>query len=564
MNGTNAKADAVPVRRGFTLQSVLLIGAGAIAAALLLLALRSETFLFGPPLTEDGYYALTVARNLAHGRGMTIDGVTLSNGFQPLFTMIEAIAFYFGANDASAIRLVYLFAWVFHVAGAALCAIVARDLWPASAPREREIRMAIAAISWLGSPLLFGHAYNGLATGCVLFFYLAVIRALQTGAETSAAGRVTLGMLIGLMVLARIDSVFFAVAVGLYILWRQREHGLVVAVWRAGIVGAIALLVSGPWWLYNLIDFGSFLPTSGKALQGTGIVPVRIHFALWAIRLMFMPWIFFGQLDDYVGFAPGLFPGTDFDYVSLASAVRSLLILGAIAALVAAFRSGKARSIWRDFRAQGDARARRGAVVMGLLLASVAALVIYYVFFFGSYWFYYRYFMPLALPAYLFGPILAARAIAGGGTARRATIAAVAAIGLQGLALPTLAFNGITFNPNAVYFEQVDLVRRYVPAGDKVAAGQSGTLGFFRDKVVNTDGKVNLAALEFRGHIWDLLARDGVRWYVDWPYYVNRHLGVPLDPKTGLPLKSGNGWNLVAEFSGFYLYSSAPGTGSVQ
>ena len=42
------------------------------------------------PLTEDGYYSLSVARNLAAGKGMTIDGANLTNGFQPLFTMIEA------------------------------------------------------------------------------------------------------------------------------------------------------------------------------------------------------------------------------------------------------------------------------------------------------------------------------------------------------------------------------------------------------------------------------------------------------------------------------------------
>jgi hypothetical protein len=549
------RKSGLAMYRALSTNMILKLGAFGIATALLLLAFRAETFLFGSPLTEDGYYALTVARNLARGHGMTIDGTTLSNGFQPLFTMIEAVAFYFGASDAAAIRLVYVFAWSFHASGAVLCAIIGRDLWPSfGGDREREIRMAIAAISWLGSPLLFGHAYNGLATGCVLFFYLAVIRALQMQIETRAAGRVTLGLLIGLMVLARIDSAFFAVAVGLYVLWRGRTVGAIGAVAGAATVAAVAFLVSGPWWLYNLFDFGSFLPTSGKALQGTGVVPVRLHFAFWAIRLMFVPWIFFGQLDDYIGFSPGILSGKGFDYVSLPSGMRTLIILGFLAALVVAVRSGRAQTVIRNFRAAADESTRCGLVAIGLLAASAIALVVYYIFVFGSYWFYYRYFMPLALPAYLFGPILAARAISDGGMRRRFAVAIVTAIGVQGLVLPSLAFNGITFNPNAVYFEQVDLVRRYVPPNEKVAAGQSGTLGFFRDNVVNTDGKVNLAALAYRGHIWDLLARDGVRWFADWPYYVNRHLGVPLDPTTGVPVKSGNGWSFVAEYAGFYLY----------
>lgn len=42
---------------------------------------------------EDGYYALSVARNFAEGNGITIDGTQITNGFQPLFTFVAVPAF---------------------------------------------------------------------------------------------------------------------------------------------------------------------------------------------------------------------------------------------------------------------------------------------------------------------------------------------------------------------------------------------------------------------------------------------------------------------------------------
>jgi hypothetical protein len=54
--------------------------------------------------------------------------------------------------------------------------------------------------------------------------------------------------------------------------------------------------------------------------------------------------------------------------------------------------------------------------------------------------------------------------------------------------------------------------------------------------------------------MWDYLRENNVKWFVDWPFYVNRYLGVPLDAKTERPLPVGNGWQLRATQNYFYLY----------
>ncbi|HEX2113301.1 MAG TPA: hypothetical protein VHM01_02755, partial [Alphaproteobacteria bacterium] len=90
-----------------------------VAVVLFTLVLRPADHVYDMPLTEDGYYSLSVARNLAAGKGLTIDGVNLTNGFQPLFTIIEAGAFALARGDEIlAMRLVMLFSWLFHLAGA--------------------------------------------------------------------------------------------------------------------------------------------------------------------------------------------------------------------------------------------------------------------------------------------------------------------------------------------------------------------------------------------------------------------------------------------------------------
>lgn len=70
----------------FLILQVLTVVVGLV---LFSLVLRPAGHVYDMPLTEDGYYSLSVARNLAAGHGMTIDGINLTNGFQPLFTVIE-------------------------------------------------------------------------------------------------------------------------------------------------------------------------------------------------------------------------------------------------------------------------------------------------------------------------------------------------------------------------------------------------------------------------------------------------------------------------------------------
>lgn len=503
---------------------------GAILLVLLAgMAFRPGARIFDMPLTEDGYYALTVARNFARGAGVTIDGATWTAGFQPLFTALEAVAFWltglvFPGADGPAIRLVLLLHFAINAATALLVALLARDCWPGDAD-ERRLRFWFAGVLWLAAPLIFGHSYNGLETGAALLCYAACWRWVQTGFDRSPAGLAALGAMLGVTVLTRIDAAFLVAALCLREVAAFRQRGIVGALGRAVLLGAIAVAVSSPWWLYNWVLSGSPMPSSGTAQQSWALDAERIQEALWAIGVVLVPWFFAGAHEGPIT--------TVLRVLGLAGyAVAAALILRLRLAAPQPANDNEPHIGIRTF------------VFALCLAASLGGLIVYYTASFAASWFYYRYFAPLALLAGVFAPVAAIMVL----RRWRAEVLVPFGAGLAAIpvaVLAVLAHWGMGFSGNAVFHEQVELVREHVPDDERVAAGQSGTLGFFRPRVVNLDGKVNRAALPWQGNMRDYLRRERIVWFCDWPDYTERYLGP--DPQAA-------GWRLVATRGDFRLY----------
>jgi hypothetical protein len=472
-----------------------------LAVALLALGLRGGEALLDTPIAEDGWYALTIARNVATGHGVTIDGETWTNGFQPLFTFLQAAGFLLAGGDTmGGLRVFYAMAALVHIAGAFLVASLARD----AAERDKDIVGALAALGYLASVKAYNDFYTGLETGLQLTLYALVWRLHARDWRGSRGREAALGLALGLLVLARIDAAVF-VAVLCADELRRGMRAPLDAVRRCFVVGGVAVLVSAPWWLYNALVFGHPMPTSGFAQQETLVSLERTLSAIWALGCVAMPWIFAGAHEDEIA--------------TLARAAA----LAALAALAW-------RTRWRPAGELG---------FVGLLLATYAALVLDYWLTFFADWFYIRYFAPLSLLAFVFVPVLLVKAA-------RAAVAPVAGLAsTTGVILLALAWIGWSPFGASAHHEQVDLVAEHVPAGATVAAGQSGTLGFLRTRVVNVDGKVNPEALAWRGRMWDYLDKRGIEWFADSTWYVELYLG--LEPEAV-------GWRLVAQSGEFVVY----------
>jgi hypothetical protein len=86
----------------------------------------------------------------------------------------------------------------------------------------------------------------------------------------------------------------------------------------------------------------------------------------------------------------------------------------------------------------------------------------------------------------------------------------------------------------------LELVLAHVPADDFVASGQSGMLGYFRDRVVNCDGKVNPEVHAYRGRLQAYLDERRIDWWISWSV---------------LPHAK---WNLVEQVGRWKLYRRPP------
>src|SRR5579871_5394017 len=132
------------------------------------------------PLSEDGYYSLAVARNIAAGHGITIDGVTPTNGFQPLLTFIQAGLFAIsGGNDLLALRFVLLLYWLLYLGTAAMLGWIASETQ--AEPADKLTAALATALLYLGASYLFLHHFNGLETGLLMFLLATAWRFRQSG-----------------------------------------------------------------------------------------------------------------------------------------------------------------------------------------------------------------------------------------------------------------------------------------------------------------------------------------------------------------------------------------------
>jgi hypothetical protein len=458
------------------------------------LAFRSDTMLTDRPIKEDAFYTFTVARNLAMGNGITIDGTNPTDGFQPLFTFLITPVFMATLPDRyEPIRFIIVIQWIMFLATAYLLGCIARD-----ALREQRGASKRAVFWWVASLYLtsagvFVTCFNGMETGLLLFCYALSWRYYQVIPLNTARATVLFGVLLGLTVLARIDAALFVALLSFAQLLPADGLGMRRRFRRFLLMSGTAFLVTLPWWCYNVLYFDSLMPTSGRAELRWMLSFERMSQSIASISQGVMPGVYFSQYP---------FEGLH--------AVAFRLALGGLVA----FSLWKARhrlmpamdSVDKDI--QGVARR---SVHFGIvLLVASMLLVILYTLSSKAYWFYGRYFSPLflisctAVGVFLYD------------LSKRFPVVAKAT--LVGLAVPVLA---------AVYFlrvgqfgseyitEQLALVNAHVPHQSSVGAWQTGTLGYFRDCVVNLDGKVNYEALKSQHNLLQYVEQHKIEWVCD-------------------------------------------------
>lgn len=455
--------------------------------------------------TEDGYLMLTIARNLALGRGMsTASGEVPTNGTQPLFNFIEAAGFFLVGGDRD---LGVAIALVIQVVLSCVCAYGIYLLIRQTLRERPEIARRAAllgASAWFASPIVIPNTMNCLETGLygttIVYSLLLWQRTWlsRRSDSTNVAGALRTGCLLGIAFWARIDAVFLiATLTTLHLvtgLWCEREswrHRFVESL----IMGGTSVVIAAPWLIHNQMRFGSPMPISGVA---------QSHEATFASNLAEVP----SKLVEYFSV-----------FVPIPQRLEALPGFLALELAIVLSYLGVVAWAWRHMnRDERTSLAAIGGV--SLLFAS------YYGLWFGAPHFVARYLFPISVTGAICTSVMVVSTYDSfpfGAKLRRVLSVTIATTAL--LLVVGLNVRLYVLGKGHMHFQVVEYVEEHVGQDEWVAAIQTGTLGFFHDRTINLDGKVNPDALRMllagKTPEYVIDARFGsdarpIQWLVDW------------------------------------------------
>ena len=155
--------------------------------------------------------------------------------------------------------------WVAKYVGMAALAAVGMGLYQLLKPfLSTWFALAISLLVILSGHMLW-FALSGMETTLFLALGILALLCYRKGLW------VWMGILLGLLVITRMEGIMLALVIGLIDIWRNRgiRRGLVVA-------GTACLLICGPWIAYLWLRTGHFLPTSGIGRHHSNIYAIQI------------------------------------------------------------------------------------------------------------------------------------------------------------------------------------------------------------------------------------------------------------------------------------------------
>jgi hypothetical protein len=221
----------------------------ALLVYFVLAPLRSVLVRFVP---DDALFYLVVADNGVHGRWLSFDGLTRTNGFHPLWgALLHLVAFGVRGHPTLFVREVLVLAWLCNVGAAALLCRLAH--------RRGGLELAAVVAAMFAALVPAQGWYLTEAALAVLLAALFVTAAVEVdGARRGPL----LGALAGLTVLARLDAAF----VLLPALWAATPGPLR----RRALAFAVSGAVLAPYLVANVALFGHLVPISGALKAGLG------------------------------------------------------------------------------------------------------------------------------------------------------------------------------------------------------------------------------------------------------------------------------------------------------
>ena len=171
---------------------------------------------------DDAYYYFKVAQNISEGLGSTFDGINLSNGYHPLWLLINIPIFALARFDlVLPLRILVIVMGAFH-AGSAI--LLYRLI---SSVLSRVVGILVASFWTFNFYIYSTTAQFGLETGLVAFsilFFLYYAEKTEYKWRTEVLTHkeiITFAFFAVMIMFSRLDTIFFVFFFGIYLVFRK-------------------------------------------------------------------------------------------------------------------------------------------------------------------------------------------------------------------------------------------------------------------------------------------------------------------------------------------------------
>jgi len=222
---------------------------------------------FNKIIGDDAFYYFTIARNIAAGNGITFDGLSPTNGFHPLYVVLLLPFFLFNFNDVDVpVHLGLTTLSILNV----MTAIV---LYKIIIMFGRKKAALYSTFIWLFNPYIIFLTLSGVEASLNAFFLSVVIYhyiKMKFNCSYSLPYMFTLGIFMGISFLCRTDNIFLFICVFIDLIYtfdRKQMNRALMNIYRILSYSLGALLVVSPWLIWNILTFNEILQTSGQSLS---------------------------------------------------------------------------------------------------------------------------------------------------------------------------------------------------------------------------------------------------------------------------------------------------------
>lgn len=211
-------------------------------------------------IPDDSFYYFQLAYNFIKGLPSSVDGVHLTNGYHPLWVWnIGPIMLLKDVDPTLAVKAVLLYGSFLSVGTAFVIYFIVREIGV-----PRWVGLFAYGVYLFTPNIALGDAIgepSGLSNFLIALTALVLIRVAKGGGFgfRRAAG---FGVLLGLLILARTDNLLFASIFYVFVFkWGPGFRPKYLAT-----TAVVAAAIIAPWYIWNLVVFGTFVQVSAVAV----------------------------------------------------------------------------------------------------------------------------------------------------------------------------------------------------------------------------------------------------------------------------------------------------------